>query len=177
MLTYENSIEFALGKPPHEATLRNFYDPEEGFVWSSSVWSELTFDFSATPKVDTAEIDLVLDCDVFRADGRLDGQSVLVYLNGLRLASHFISKRTLLTIRVGSRGLKHTDNVLTLDTPDSRKPSEFGSTDERRLGVQLFSMQIRPAARTQEQREHGKPDQEEVEPQAQDGEKPSEPPN
>lgn len=161
MLTYENSIQFAVGEP-HEASLRNFYAPEAGFIWSSSVWSEITFDFLATPKVDTAEIDLILDCDVFRVGGRLDGQSVLAYLNGLRVASHFITRRTQLVIRVSAGSLKHSNNVLTLDTPDSRKPSEFGSTDDRRLGMQLFSMQIRPTAKEREeegQEEQGREEQ------------------
>jgi hypothetical protein len=160
MLTYENSIQFAPGEP-HEASLRNFYAPEEGFVWSSSVWGEITFDFSATPNMDTTEIDLILDCDVFRVGGRLDGQSVLVYLNGLRLASHFITQRMQLTIRVGARSLKHRNNVLTLDTPDSRKPSEFGSADDRRLGMQLFSMRIRPTAKGEEEQGQEEQGQEE----------------
>src|ERR1700733_11805802 len=140
MLTYDNSVQFALGEPTL-ASLRNFYAPESGFIWSSSEWSEIRFDFSATPDIDSTEADLSLDCDVFRVAGRFDGQNILIYFNGLRMGSHFITQRTQLNFRVVSTDLKPTDNVLTLDTPDSRKPSEFGSTDERQLGIQLFSMQ------------------------------------
>lgn len=143
MLTYVNSIQFALGEPVL-VSLRNFYEPENEFVWSSSRWSEITFSFSATPEVGAEEADVILDCDVFKVASRLEGQNILTYLNGARLGSHFITQRTLLSIRVGASQLKPTANVLTLDTPDSRKPSEFGSADDRQLGIQLFSIRIRP---------------------------------
>src|ERR1700733_13481915 len=117
MLTYDNSVQFTLGEPTL-ASLRNFYAPETGFIWSSSEWSEIRFSFSATPEVESTEVDLSLDCDVFRVGGRFDGQNILIYLNGLRVGSHFITQRTQLNIRVSSADLKPADNVLTLDTPD-----------------------------------------------------------
>jgi hypothetical protein len=35
--------------------------------------------------------------------------------------------------------------MLTLDTPDSARPEEYGIRDGRLLGAQLYSLQIRKA--------------------------------
>jgi hypothetical protein len=144
MLTYDNSIGFAKGKETPVA-LRNFYPPEDGFIWSSAHWSEITFEFSATAGRGKKNADVILDFDVFKKEKHVEGQNTLIYLNGLRVGSHYITRRTTVVIPIDSALLKPTENVLTFDTPDSRKPSEFGSSDERQLGIQLFSLQIRPA--------------------------------
>jgi hypothetical protein len=34
--------------------------------------------------------------------------------------------------------------VLTFDTPDVASPRQFGLDDDRKLSVQLFSLQLRP---------------------------------
>jgi hypothetical protein len=145
MLTYENSIQFEKGKEA-PVSLRNFYPPEDGFIWSSSRWSEITFGFSATAARTKKSADVILDFDVFKKEKHVEGQNALIYLNGLRLGSHYITRRTTIVIAIDSALLKPSENVLTFDTPDSRKPSEFGSADERQLGIQLFSMQIRPGS-------------------------------
>jgi hypothetical protein len=144
MLTYDNSIAFAKGKETPVA-LRNFYPPEDGFIWSSAHWSEITFEFSATAGRGKKNADVILDFDVFKKEKLVEGQNTLIYLNGLRVGSHYITRRTTVVIPIDSALLKPAENVLTFDTPDSRKPSEFGGSDERQLGIQLFSMQIRPA--------------------------------
>jgi hypothetical protein len=144
MLTYDNSIQFAKGKVPQVA-LRNFYPPEDGFVWSSGYWSEISFGFSAAPGRGRRLADVILDFDAFKKEGHTDGQNVLLYFNGLRVGSHFIDRRSIMAIPIDPATLKPSDNVLTVDTPNSRSPSEFGSADGRQLGIQLFSMQIRPA--------------------------------
>jgi hypothetical protein len=145
MLTHDNSIQFVKDEAP-PVSLRNFFPPENGFVWSTSYWSDITFAFSPTPAGVYKAAEFTLDFDVFKMGGHIDGQNVLIYLNGLRVASHYITQRTTVVIRLDPALLEPTDNVITFDTPDSRKPSEFGLPDERRLGVQLFSMQIRPIA-------------------------------
>jgi hypothetical protein len=145
MLTYENSVQFDLGEPSPVA-LRNFSLPEKGFIWSSSDWCEIVFAFSATPVSSKKLVDFILDIDVFKMAGHLTGQNVLLYLNGLRVGSHYITEQTTLVTRINAAMLRPSGNVLTFDTPDSRKPSEFGSPDDRKLGIQLFSIQIRPAA-------------------------------
>jgi hypothetical protein len=144
MLTYENSVQFVKGESA-PVSLRNFFPPEDGFIWSSSHWSEITFGFSATPAGGKEHADLILDFDVFKIVGHVDGQNALIYLNGLRVGSHYITQRTTLVIPIDAAMLKPSGNVLTFDTPDTRKPSEFGIPDERQLGIQLFSMQIRAA--------------------------------
>lgn len=145
MLTLENSIKFLQDQDP-AVTLRNFYAPENGFVWSSSRWSEIEFGFSATPNRGLRKnVDLIIDFDVFKVDGRLDGQDVLIYLNGLRVGSHHIMRRTAVVIPVEMASLRSSDNILTFDTPDSCSPKQYGMADDRRLGIQLFSLQIRPA--------------------------------
>jgi hypothetical protein len=144
MLTYDNSVQFIIGEPA-PVLLRNFSPPENGFVWSSSHWSEITFGFTATPVSRKKHADFTLDFDVFKMAGHVEGQNVLLYFNGLRVGSHYITQRTALVVPIDAAMLKPRDNVLTFDTPDSRRPSEFGSPDERKLGIQLFSMQVRPA--------------------------------
>ena len=143
MLTYNNSIQFVKDEAP-PVSLRNFFPPENGFIWSTSYWSDITFAFSATPADEIKAADFILEFDVFKMGGHVEGQNVLIYLNGLRVGSHYVTQRTTVVIRMDAALLEPTDNVLTFDTPDTRMPSEFGLPDERRLGVQLFSMQIRP---------------------------------
>ena len=144
MITYDNSIQFAKGKVPPVA-LRNFYPPEDGFVWSSGYWSEIGFGFSGASVRARRLADVILDADAFKKEGHTDGQNVLLYLNGLRVGSHYIARRTTIVVPVDPGMLKPSDNALTFDTPNSRMPSEFGMADGRQLGIQLFSMQIRPA--------------------------------
>lgn len=143
MLTYDNSIQFVKDEAP-AVSLRNFFPPENGFSWSTSSWSDITFTFSPTPAGGDKDAEFVLDIDVFKMGGHIEGQNVLIYLNGLRVGSHYVTQRTRVVIALDSALLEPTNNVLTFDTPDSKKPSEFGLPDERRLGVQLFSMHIRP---------------------------------
>jgi hypothetical protein len=144
MLTYENSVQFAKDEPP-TVILRNFYPPEDGFVWSSSSWSEVTFKFSAAAGRRKKHADVILDFDVFKVAGQADGQNALIYLNGLRVGSHYITRRTTAVIPIDAGLLKPNENVLTFDTPDSRTPSDYGIADKRLLGIQLFSIKIRPA--------------------------------
>src|ERR1700722_3677112 len=144
MLTYANSIQFKKGKEA-PVVLRNFYPPEDGFVWSSSHWSDVTFGFSAGAGRRKKSADLILDLDVFKVEGQAGGQNALIYLNGLRVGSHFITRRTNVVITIDAAVLKPTENVLTFDTPDCRTPSDYGIADKRLLGIQLFSMKIRPA--------------------------------
>jgi hypothetical protein len=130
-------------EPP--VSLRNFFPPEDGFIWSSARWSEITFEFAAAAGRGKKSVDVILDFDVFKMEGHLEGQNVLIYLNGLRVGSHYITRRTTIVVLIDATLLKPGENVLTFDTPDSRKPSEFGIADERQLGIQLFAIQIRPA--------------------------------
>jgi hypothetical protein len=87
--------------------------------------------------------DIVLDTDVFKSPPELVGQNVFVYVNGLRLASRFMTKRMIVNLRIPGRFLRTKNNVLTFDTPDSATPEKFGIADSRRLGVQLFSIVVR----------------------------------
>lgn len=144
MLTYDNSIQFKRSKEP-TVVLRNFYPPEDGFVWSSSRWSDVTFGFSAGAGRRKKSADVILDLDAFKVEGQTGGQNALIYLNGLRVGSININRRTTVVIPIDAAVLKPSENVLTFDTPDSRTPSDYGIADKRLLGIQLFSMKIRPA--------------------------------
>jgi hypothetical protein len=143
VLNYKNSVSFQKGESP-SVLLRNFYGPEDGFVWSTSKWSEIIFAFSesVSPKAKTS--DLILDLDVFKAPPSLPHQTVKFYLNGWRIGSRDVNGRTTTLIPFNPTILNPVENVLTFDTPDASVPTSFGVPDERRLGVQLFSLQIRP---------------------------------
>ncbi len=145
MLNYKNSVSFVKGETP-SILLRNYYAPEDGFVWSSSKWSEIIFAFSAELPPRAKPSDLILDMDVFRAPPNLAHQTVKIYLNGWRIGSRDITERTLALIPFDPAILKPVENVLTFDTPDASVPATFGVPDERRLGLQLFSLQFRQGA-------------------------------
>lgn len=142
MLTFENSLSFTKGAEPEES-LRNFWGPEDGFVWSTGKWSEVTFSFDPKGVTKDENCDLIVDLDVFKHGEELKGQNVLLYLNGLRVGSLFVNKRVTAVFLFEAGLLKAEENVLTFDTPDAASPSRFGSEDGRTLGVQLFSLQVR----------------------------------
>ncbi len=126
--------------PPVE--LRNFWPPEDGFVWSAGKWCEVAFEFQVdlARRGDSGE--LVLDLDAFRAPPGLEAQNVMIYLNGLRIGSRRIVKRTTAFFEFNPATLKRA-NVLVFDTPEAASPATFSGTDTRLLGLQMFSFQIR----------------------------------
>jgi hypothetical protein len=143
VLNYKNSVSFQRGESP-AVLLRNFYEPEDGFVWSTSKWSEIIFSFSEGTPQKAKTSDLILDLDVFKSPPSLPHQTVKFYLNGWRIGSRDVDGRTTTLIPFNSTLLNPVENVLTFDTPDASIPARFNVPDERRLGVQLFSMQFRP---------------------------------
>lgn len=145
MIGYGSSLNFSEALP-NGVMLRNFCEPESDFVWSLSAWSEITFPFTIDKKNKNEMSDLVIDCDVFKCQNRQWKQSVFFYLNGLRIGSFDIAERDVRIIMFPSSLLRSRDNVLTFDTPEASSPSSSGvSEDERRLGIQIFSLQFQPA--------------------------------
>lgn len=136
-------MSFQKGESP-PVLLRNFSEPEDGFVWSTSKWSEIIFSFSDGIPRGTRNSDLIIDLDVFKSPPLLLDQTVKFYLNGFRIGSRDVNGRTTAWIPFSPTILKTVENVLTLDTPDAVIPASFGVPDKRRLGVQLFSLQFRP---------------------------------
>ena len=145
MISYSTTLEFS-DALPDGIVLRNFCEPELDFVWSESNWAEIVFPFNSGKKVKTEMSDLVIDCDVFKSPMRELKQSVFFYLNGLRIGSFDISRREIRVIMFPTSLIRAKDNSLTFDTPESSSPSSIGvSDDKRRLGIQVFSVQIQPA--------------------------------
>jgi len=142
MLTFENFITFVKNEDP-PVVLRNFWEPEDGFVWSKGKWSETTFAFDLPRKPFMVPAELILDLDVFKTGEGFPGQNVLIYLNGLRLGSSFVTRRFNYIAPFDPAILRSSENTLILDTPDSASPKDHGMADSRQLGVQLFSMQVR----------------------------------
>jgi len=125
------------------ARFKNFHPPEREFSWSDGPWSEIVFPLPAEQLKASTTFDVVLDFDVFKSPPEMEGQNVFVYLNGLRLASRFITKRSFVNLRISGLFLRPVDNILTFDTPDSAPPKRFGIADPRCLGMQLFSIVVR----------------------------------
>lgn len=123
--------------------LRNCAPPEDGFVWSSGRWCEIEFelDLDRTARARNA-VEFAVDLDVFKFPPAFPGQNVMTYLNGLRVGSTFVTGRTALTFQVKPGLLLPAGNVLTFDTPDAVRPSEFGVEDDRVLGLQIFSVAV-----------------------------------
>ena len=142
MQSFDSSLTFSANDNP-DVSLRGFWPPEDGFVWSTGKWCEITFAFDVGRKSAASLADLILDMDVFKVPDRLDGQNVMIYLNGLRVGSYMVQRRTTYFASFDAAILRPTDNVLTVDTPDTASPANFGSSDKRLLGIQLFSCQIR----------------------------------
>ncbi len=145
MQSFESSVTFSASEELG-VSLRNFWATENGFVWSTGKWCEIMFSFDAGGRPPGLLADLILDIDAFKHGSELEGQNALIYLNGLRIASYYILRRTTYFAAFDPRLLRSVDNVLIIDTPDASRPSAFGSTDNRLLGVQLFSLQIRKSS-------------------------------
>ncbi len=145
MLNFENSLSFKEGQETPVA-LRNFWEPEGSWIWSTGRWCEITFAFEAGPRPLPRLAELIVDLDVYKQEEQHPGQNVLVYLNGLRIGSLHCTHRMIVVFGFDPKLLTAGDNILTLDTPDSAKPSQFGSADGRLLGAQVFSLQFRSAS-------------------------------
>ncbi len=144
MLNFENALTFKAGEEP-DVALRNFWAPEGTWVWSTGRWSEINFAFDLGLRAPVGTVELIVDLDVFKYEEAYPGQNVLIYLNGLRVGSLYCTHRMTVVFAFDAKILSRTENVLTFDTPDSTKPSAFGSADGRLLGAQIFSIQIRKA--------------------------------
>jgi hypothetical protein len=142
VLTFDNSVTFSEGNTP-VVGLKNFWEPEDGFVWSTGKWCEIGFPFQFKGRESTDVADLMLEVDSFKVEDGLVGQNLLVYLNGLRVGSYFCTSRAIYIATFDAKLLKASENILTIDTPDSASPRDFGMTDNRLLGLKLFSLQIR----------------------------------
>lgn len=140
MVEFGTSVTFTKKDQP-AVELHNFWPPEDGFVWSGGRWSEVIFGLAS--EGGAGQCELVMDFDVFKHPPEVESQNIFVYLNGLRIGSRLVSKRVTAFLEFPSSVLRQADNVLTFDTPDSAKPSAFGGGDNRLLGAQLFSFEIR----------------------------------
>ncbi len=141
MHSFESSVTFSTDEDSG-VSLRNFWAIEGGFVWSTGRWCEISFAFDTSSRPPMLA-DLIIDVDAFRHEPKLIGQNALLYLNGLRIASYYVLRRTTHYASFDPKVLKSADNILTIDTPDVACPRDFGSDDGRLLGIKLFSMQIR----------------------------------
>lgn len=144
MLNFENSLNFAAGRNP-PIGLRNFWEPEDGFIWSTNTWCELEFPFDPGTGAAPQFSDLILDIDAFKVEGHSEGQSLRIYLNGLQIGTLFCNRRITAVIGFRTRVLTRDENVLIIDTPDAHRPSDFGDADNRVLGLKLHSLQVRRA--------------------------------
>jgi hypothetical protein len=144
MLNYENSVGFFKGEDS-VVSLRNFSAPEDGFVWSNGKWCEIVFTFKDSSRPSEGMADLMLDLEAFHKPETFPQQSVFVYMNGVRLASSYVSRRMILLAPFERRLLRNGENVIAIDTPDVTSPSQHGVDDTRLLGIKLFTLQIRKA--------------------------------
>lgn len=144
MITLGHALTFSPGKPL-PVILRNFYEPEDGYVWSHSKWCEVVFPFGAEFDSLPKNCDLVLDLDVFKAPPQFQAQPIMIYLNGFRIGQYDVNAQKTLVVSFPSSLLRKEDNSLVIDTPSSDKPVNYGINDDRLLGIQLFSAHIQPA--------------------------------
>jgi hypothetical protein len=143
MAAFDKLITFDSNTPPG-CTLKNFYDPEEDFVWSNGLWCEISLPLPADPLANAAKIplDIAIDLAAFKTSPELEGQNVLVYANGLRLASRFITHRVTVMLELPAAFIREGENIITIDTPNAAFPATYGFNDTRQLGIQLFSLRL-----------------------------------
>jgi len=142
VLTLDNVMSFTPGlKAPNG--FKNFSRPEEGFIWSTAKSCEISFPFDPGAAPPPAFCDLILDLDAFKVDGETEGQTIKVFLNGLRIGARFVDQRVTATLKIRSHILTRVDNLLVIDTPEAHSPSDFGDADKRTLGIKLFSIRLR----------------------------------
>jgi hypothetical protein len=147
MLAVDDEIGFEKDVEP-EVRLVNFYPPEAGFVWSTKSWAEIGFRIKppvtggGRSKPADTMVDVALDLDVYKSNPDLEGQNVFFYVNGLRLASRYITRRITVMLELPGAMVRPEDNVLTIETPDASRPADFSGNDTRVLGIQLFSMRV-----------------------------------
>jgi hypothetical protein len=128
--------------------MTNFSPPEDGFIWSTGPWCEIRFslmqpDYSvARERPWDTVVELSLDMDVFKAAPNLNGQNILFYVNGLRLASRFMTGRVTVILELPGTMVRQNDNIITIDSPDAARPTDHGGSDGRRLGIQLHSLRV-----------------------------------
>ena len=144
MITYGHSLVFVAGKVL-PVKLKNFFEPEDGYVWSTSKWCEIVFPFSFGKGNRPVSSDLILDLDVFKAPPKLETQPIMVYLNGIRMGQYDVRGQETHLITFPTALLREFDNSLVIDTPQSTRPSLYEIKDGRILGIQLFSAHIQPA--------------------------------
>lgn len=143
MFSFDDTLEVAEW-PSAGVVLKGFSHIEDTFVWQIGRFGEITFDIQDAGKSRSQGVDVILDLDVFKTGPEgLPGQNVFVYLNGLRIGSTYITGRRVVILNVPTSILRARGNLLTLDTPDAAQPASFGMSDQRVLGVQLFSLQFR----------------------------------
>ncbi len=142
MLTFDNSVSFSQGSSGL-VTLRNFWEPEDGFAWSTGSWCEIIFDFDLKSIGSAKSADVIMDIDAFTGGNEKVSPSLKIYFNGLRIATIDVNKRVIQISSLDTKTIRGVDNVLTIDTPNSHSPQIYGGDDYRVLGVQLFSLQFR----------------------------------
>jgi hypothetical protein len=141
MLDQSTIVSFNKDETPG-VELRNFWPPEDGFVWSMGKWCEVQFEFELKTEVISEKAELVLDLDVFRVPPAFEGQNLMIYLNGLRVGTRRVTKRVTAFVEFDPTVLRYA-NTLVFDTPDATSPQSFDLSDHRVLGLQLFSLQVR----------------------------------
>lgn len=146
LLAPDRPLLIGHGSDPDAIRLRNFDTPEEEFAWSMGRFAEAVFDCDPGALAAAAGGALLLDIDTFRVPPVLAGQNLLVFLNGLRVHSAFVTARSILAIQLRPGMLRAAENTLTFDLPDAIRPMEFGMEDGRMLGLKLFSIALEPAA-------------------------------
>jgi len=139
----DQPVAFGAGVTPI-VTLVNFSEPEDAFVWSIGPWCEMHFDLDLPRLELETRVELTLDANVFAAPPQLPGQSVVAFLNGIRIGSAWVTGRGSITFRSPFVTLLRAGNRLTLDVPNATRPSTFGHPDDRRLGVKVFSLTVKP---------------------------------
>jgi hypothetical protein len=115
--------------------------PEEAETWSVGTASVLRLpgSLAAVPSF------LVINARPHVQDGVLLSQRLRIAVNGVRVGSFTLTRRTVRACAIPAEALRGRSLEISFETPDAARPSDVcGSNDQRALAVAFSSLRIYP---------------------------------
>lgn len=138
-----DTINFGKGGTAYDYQTHGWGDAGDGFVWTVGRRADLTI-----PMSDKTSQPLMLTASLapYVVPGRLESQTVNIYVNREKLATWIVSENGGFKAAIPSRLAASGRLDVRLDLPNATSPSALGlGSDGNQYGVQLSSLAIYPA--------------------------------
>ncbi len=139
-------LRFGLGAPHAAQLLDGWAQPEAGFTWAIGHQSRFTVPVEHWPE--TGAVMLEMELNPFVPPGSVTGQRLAVSIGGTVVGDDVVRGEGVVGYRVPHAAWHGPGSpVVTLHTPQARRPVEFGlGADRRQLGFMLRSAAFRRVA-------------------------------